>query len=321
MRTLFWTALAAAATSLPLGAAAQAYPNKPITIIVGSAPGGSNDVFARALGRRLQDVLGQTIVVDNKPSGGGIAANVAVARAPADGYTLAVVSSTFTTGAALRTNLQYDAVKDFKPVAMLARGPLLVTVNKDSPYKTIQDVVAAAKAQPGKLNYATSGAGSINHFATELFTGAAGIQMTHIPYKGMGPATTDLLSGQIEVLVASAPSILSQVRNGRARALAVTTATRSPVTPELPSLEEAGYKGSAVDLWWGVLAPAATPQAVIDKLNAAINKEIQTAEVKEFLLKEGAEPAPMKSADFAAYIATEIERWKTVAKKADIKPD
>jgi len=318
------SALAAiAALALQPAAFAQgdAFPGKPITIVVGSAAGGSNDVFARAIGKRLSDSLGQPVVIDNKPAGGGVIANATVARAPADGYTLVVLSSTFTTGAAIRTNLNYDAVKDFKPVAMLAKGPLLVTVNKDSPYKTIQDLVAAAKANPGKLNYGTSGAGSINHFGTELFAGAAGIKMTHVPYKGMGPATNDLLGGQIDVLVASAPSILTQVRGGKARALAVTTAARSPVAPELVSLEESGYKGSALDLWWGVLAPAGTPQAVVDKLNAEINKHIQSSEMKAFFIKEGAEPAPMKPDEFAKFIATEIERWKGVAKAADIRPE
>jgi tripartite-type tricarboxylate transporter receptor subunit TctC len=314
---------AIAALALPAAAFAQAdgFPNKTITLVVGSAPGGSNDTFARAVGKRLQDALGQPVVVDNKPAGGGVIANATVARAPADGYTLVVLSSTFSTGAAIRINLTYDAIKDFKPVAMLAKGPLLVTVNKDSRFKTIQDLVAAAKASPGKLNYGTSGAGSINHFATELFTAAAGIKMTHVPYKGMGPATTDLLGGQIDVLVASAPSILTQVRGGNARALAVTTASRSQVAPDIPSLEEVGYKGSAVDLWWGVLAPANTPQAVVDKLNAEINRQIQSSEMKAFFIKEGAEPAPMKPQQFADFIAAEIARWKKVAKAADIRPE
>lgn len=314
-------ALGALALQPAAFAQGDAFPAKPITIVVGSAAGGSNDVFARAIGRRLQDSLGQPVVIDNKPAGGGVIANATVARAPADGYTLVVLSSTFTTGAAIRTNLQYDAIKDFKPVALLAKGPLLVTVNKDSPFKTVQDLVAAAKANPGKLNYGTSGAGSINHFATEVFAGAAGIKMTHVPYKGMGPATTDLLGGQIDLLVASAPSILAQVRGGKARALAVTTAARSPIAPELPSLEEVGYKGSALDLWWGVLAPAGTPQPVIDKLNAEINKHIQSSEMKAFFIKEGAEPAPMKPDAFAKFIAAEIERWKGVAKAADIRPE
>lgn len=316
-------ALVATALCLPLIASAQtpAWPAKPITLVVGSAPGGSNDTFARAIGKRLQETLGQPVVVENKPAGGGVLANAFVAKAPPDGYALVVLSSTFTTGAAIRTNLQYDAVKSFKPVAMLAKGPLLVTVPANSPYKTIGELVASAKAQPGKLNYGTSGAGSINHFATELFSDAANIKIVHVPYKGMGPATNDLLGGQIEMLVASAPSILGQVKNGRVRALAVTTASRSPVAPELPSLEEAGYKGSASELWWGVLAPAGTPQPVVDRLNAEINKIVMSPEMKEFFLKEGAEPAPMKSAEFESFIAAEIERWKKVAKAADIKPE
>ncbi|MES3004123.1 MAG: tripartite tricarboxylate transporter substrate binding protein [Pseudomonadota bacterium] len=316
-----------AALSVPLAAMSPAlaqtpaWPSKPITLIVGSAPGGSNDTFARAIGKRLQDVLGQTVLVDNKPAGGGVIANAFVAKSAPDGYNLVVLSSTFTTGAAIRTNLQYDAVKSFKPVALLAKGPLLVTVSADSPYKTIGDLVSAARASPGKLNYGTSGAGSINHFATELFTDAADIKVTHVPYKGMGPATTDLLGGQIQILVASAPSILSQVKSGRVRALAVTTPVRSPVAPELPSLEQSGYKGSASELWWGVLAAAGTPQPIVDRLNTEINKIILSADMKEFFLKEGAEPAPMKPAEFEAFIAAEIERWKKVAKAADIKPE
>jgi tripartite-type tricarboxylate transporter receptor subunit TctC len=320
---LFYAFLSVAALGVGRTAEAQTttYPTKPLTIVVGSAPGGSNDVFARALARRLQDSLGQTVIVDNRPSDGGVLANSVVARAQPDGYTLVVVSSTFTTGAAIRTNLQYDAIKDLRPVAMLARGPLLVTVRKESPFRSIQELVAAAKTKPGKLNYGSSGTGSINQFATELFSEAAGIQLTHIPYKGMGPATTDLLGGQLDLLVASAPSILQQVKGGRARALAVTTAGRSPIAPDLPSLEEVGYKGSAIDLWWGVLAPAKTPQPVVDKLNAAINREIESPEMKSFFLNEGAEPAPLNPAEFAEYIATEIARWKAVAKAADIKPD
>jgi tripartite-type tricarboxylate transporter receptor subunit TctC len=312
------TLLASYGTAFAQG---TAYPTRPVTLVVGSAAGGSNDVFARAIGKRLQDALGQPFVVDNKPAGGGVIANATVARAAADGYTLVVVSSTFTTGAAIRTNLSYDAVKDFKPVALLAKGPLLVTVNKDTPYKTIQELVAAAKASPGKLNYGSSGAGSINQFATELFADASDTHFLHVPYKGMGPATNDLLGGQIQMLVASAPSILPQVRAGRVRALAVTTAGRSPVAPDLPSLEEVGYKGSAVDLWWGVLAPANTPQPIVDRLNAEINRQIQSDEMRTFFLREGAEPAAMKPAEFASFVAGEVSRWKEVAKKADIKAD
>lgn len=323
-----WLTLAASAVPmvgvpsiLSAQTAGAPWPGKPITLVVGNAPGGSNDLFARAIAKRLQEVLGQPVVVDNKPAGGGVIANAFVAKSPPDGTTLGIVSSTFTTGAAIRSNLQYDAVKSFKPVALLARGPLLVTVPADSPYKTIGDLVAGARANPGKLNYGTSGAGSINHFATELFSDAADIKVVHVPYKGMGPATTDLLGGQIQMLIASAPSILAQVKGGRARALAVTSATRSAVVPDLPSLEQSGYKGSASELWWGVLAAAGTPQPIVDRLNAEINKIVLSPEMKDFFLKEGAEPATLKPAEFEALIASDIERWKKVAKAADIKPE
>lgn len=323
MKAFALRATLALACALPLAAPAQAqsWPARPVTLVVGSAPGGSNDTFARAIGKKLSDALGQPVVVDNKPAAGGVIANAFVAKAPPDGYNLVVLSSTFTTGAAIRNNLQYDAVKSFKPVAMLGKGPMLITVPTTSPFRTIGDLVAAAKANPNKLNYGTSGTGSINQFATELFADAAGIRLTHVPYKGMGPATTDLLGGQIEVLVASAPSILSQVKAGRVRALAVTSPTRSPVAPDLPSLEQSGYKGSSSELWWGVLAPAGTPQPVVDRLNAEINRIILSAEMKEFFLKEGAEPASMKPAELEAFIAADIERWRQVARAADIKAE
>ncbi|MVW79440.1 Bug family tripartite tricarboxylate transporter substrate binding protein [Bordetella sp. 02P26C-1] len=313
---------AAVAVCLSAGAYAQAtYPDKPITLIVGSSPGGSNDVFARALAKHMGDALKQSVVVENRPSGGGVLANSLVSKADPDGYTLGMVSSTFTTGAAIRDNLGYDAVKSFTPVAMIAKGPLLVTVNNDQPFKTIQELVQYAQANPGKLNYGTSGIGSINQFATEVFLQSADVKMTHVPYKGMGPATNDLIGGQIQVLVASAPSIGGQVKSGHVRALAVTTAQRSPVAPDLPSLEEAGYKGSTADLWWGVIGPAGMPADVTAKLNQVINNALASDEMKAFLIKEGAEAAPMSSAAFGKVIADELANWKAVAEKSGIKPE
>ncbi|ALM85689.1 tripartite tricarboxylate transporter substrate binding protein [Bordetella sp. N] len=313
--------LAAVAMTTAHTALAAEFPDKPITLIVGSAPGGSNDVFARMLARRLGDSMKATIVVENKPSGGGILANVLVAKAPADGYTLAVVSSTFTTGAAVRDNLGYDPIKSFTHVAMLAKGPLLLTVGKDSQFKDVQSLVAYAKQHPDKLNYGSSGTGSINQFASEIFCEAAGIKMTHVPYKGMGPATNDLMGGQIQMLVASAPSILGQVKGGAVRALGVTAAEKSPIAPDLPALEQVGYKGSAVDLWWGVIGPANMPKPVTDKLNAAINVALKSPEMKEFFLKEGAEPAPESPAQFGTFVSEELTRWKQIAQAKGIKAD
>jgi len=314
-------ALLAAVALTTAHTALAEFPDKPITLIVGSAPGGSNDVFARMLARRLGDSMKSTIVVENKPSGGGILANVLVAKAPADGYTLAVVSSTFTTGAAVRDNLSYDPVKSFTHVAMLAKGPLLVTVGKDSQFKDIQSLVAYAKQHPDKLNYGSSGTGSINQFASEIFCEAAGIKMTHVPYKGMGPATNDLMGGQIQMLIASAPSILGQVKGGAVRALGVTAAEKSAIAPDLPALEQVGYKGSAVDLWWGVIGPANMPKPVTDKLNAAINDALKSDEMKAFFLKEGAEPAPESPAQFSTFVSEELTRWKQIAQAKNIRAD
>jgi tripartite-type tricarboxylate transporter receptor subunit TctC len=314
-------AAAFVAHSPPASAQAAAWPARPITLLVGNAPGGSNDTFARALAKPLQEALGQAVVVENRPAGGGVIANTVVAQSPPEGYQFGIVSSTFSTGAAIRTNLQYDPVKSFRPVAMLAKGPMLFTVANDSPFRTIEDLVAAARAEPGKLNYGTSGTGSINQFSTELFASAAGIRMTHVPYKGMGPATNDLIAGQIQLLVASAPSILSQVKGGRVRALAVSTPVPSPVAPELPALEQAGFKGSSSELWWGVLAPAATPAAIVERMNREINRIVVSDQMKAFFLREGAEPSPMSADAFAAFVAAEIERWKSVARAADIRAE
>ena len=310
------------AALLPAAASAQTnFPNKPITLLVGSAPGGSNDTFARTIGRHMQDALGVSVVVENKPASGGVLANALVAKAPANGYTLVVLSSTFTTGAAVRNNLQYDAVKSFAPVSMLARGPLLITVGNNTPFKTLPELVTFAKANPGKLNFGTSGVGSINQFASEIFSDIAKIKMTHVPYKGMGPAVNDLMSGQIDMIIASAPSLLNHVNNEKIRGLSVTTAKRSPIAPKIPSLDEYGYGAAAVDLWWGVLAPAGTPADVVQKLNTTINKIIGSDQMKEFFLKQGASPDAMTPAQFSAHIANELARWKRVAATANIQAE
>ncbi len=297
------------------------YPSKPVTILVGSAAGGSNDTFARAISKPLQELLGQSFIVENKPAAGGILANNILAKSAPDGYTIAVVSSTFTTGAAIRDNLPYDAIKSFTPVAMLAKGPLLITVSPHTPFMHIDELVSYARKHPGKLNYGTSGVGSINQFATELFADAAQIKLTHVPYKGMNPAMTDLIGGQIDLLIASAPSLLGQVNSQKIRALSVTTESRSEIIPQLPSATELGYPQSAVDLWWGVIAPAGIPPEITQKLNLTINQVIASQAMQEFFLKEGAKAAPSSTALFKTHIQEEIKRWKHVAQKANIQAD
>ncbi len=297
------------------------YPSKPINIEVGSAPGGSNDTFARAIAKHLTDAWSQPVLVDNRPASQGLLANTYVAKAAPDGYTIVVLSTTFATSGAIMNTLQYDPLKSFAPVAMLAKGPLLVTVSNTTPFKSIGEVIAYAKANPGKLNYATSGVGSINNFATIIFAEAAGIQITHVPYKGMGPAVTDLIGGQTQLLIGSAPSIGAQVKAGKVRAIGVTSAQPSPVAPGLPTLEQSGVKNASAELWWGVLAPAGTPAPVVDKLNAELNRIIKGDDMKEFFLREGAEPAPVSPAEFGRLIASEIARFKRIAKAANIQPE
>ena len=314
--------LLAAALVLSAGAWAQAkFPAKPVTIVVPYPPGGSNDTFARELGKRLSDAWKQPVIIDNRPGAGGSIGAAVVSKSPADGYTLCLLSSSFTTNAAIQANLPFDPVAGFTPVAMVAKGPMLLTVANKLPVKNIDEFLAYAKANPGKLNYGSSGTGSTNHFATELFNRAAGIQMTHVPYKGMPPAVTDVIGGHADVLFASAPSVYQHVKAGKVRGLGVSSETASAVVPDLPSLAQAGVKGYKFELWWGILAPPKTPPEVVNAINAEVNRIVATPEIREVFLREGAEPASMSASQFAATIKSEIEGWKKVAKDANIKAE
>jgi tripartite-type tricarboxylate transporter receptor subunit TctC len=298
-----------------------AFPDKPVQFIVPYPPGGSNDILARALGKNLAEGLGKPVVIDNRAgAGGSIGADLA-AKATPDGHTIAIVSSSFTTNAAVQVRLPFDPVKSFTPVALVGRGPLVLVVSNGVPAKTAQEFFALAKSRPGKLNYASSGPGSINQFAAELLKSSAGIDLAHVPYKGMGPATTDVIGGHVDALVASVPSVMQHVRSGKVRGLGVTTLAASPAAPGLAPLAAAGAKGYDVELWWGVVAPAGLAPAVLSRLNSEINNALAGSEMKEFLLKEGAEAAPMTPQAFGALIASEIERWKKVAAASGIKAE
>jgi tripartite-type tricarboxylate transporter receptor subunit TctC len=313
-------AAALCALGAPLAQAQDNYPNKPITIIVPYAPGGSNDNFARVMAKGLSTALKQTVIVDNKPGASGNTGTGFVAKSAPDGYTLVAVSSSLVTNAAIQTKLSFDAAKDLAPVAMMAKGPFIVAVNNDFPAKTPKELVAALKAAPGKYAYASSGIASTNQFATEQLKSLSGTFILHVPYRGIGPAVTDLISNQVQVLISSGPSIMPFVRGGRMRAIAVTSAQASPIAPELPPMSVA-VPGYNFEAWWGLLAPAGTPPAIVERLNAEVNKVLATAEFKDFLLKEGALPAPMTSAQFAATIAADIPRWKLLAKQQNIVPE
>ncbi|MEP7070588.1 MAG: tripartite tricarboxylate transporter substrate binding protein [Usitatibacter sp.] len=297
------------------------FPSKPVTIIVPYPAGGSNDTFAREIGRKLSDAWKIPVIVDNRPGAGGSIGAAIVAKAAPDGYTLCLLSSSFTTNAAIQTNLPFDPVAGFAPVAMVAKGPMLLTVSNKLPVKSTLELFALARANPGKLNYGSSGQGSTNHFATELLMEAAHIQMTHVPYKGMAQAVTDVIGGHVDVLVASAPSIYQHVKAGKVRGLGVTSKGRSQVIPDLPPVAEMGVPGYSFELWWGILAPPKTPPDVVIQLNIDVNRILNTPEMKEVFLREGAEPAPMSAAAFAATIKNEIEGWKKVAQAANIKPE
>lgn len=306
---------------LAFDVSAQKYPSKPVTIIVPYPPGGSNDTFAREVGKKLSEAWHQPVIVDNRPGAGGSIGAAIVSKAAPDGYTLCLLSSSFTTNAAIQTSLPFDPINGFAPVAMVSKGPMLLTVSNKLPVKNLDEFFAYARANPGKLNFGSSGQGGTNHFATELLMRAAGIEMVHVPYKGMPPAITDIIAGHTDVLITSAPSVYQHVKAGKVRGLGVTSEGPSAVVPDLPSIQQSGVKGYHFELWWGILAPPKTPPEIVNAINAEVNRIVSTAEIREVFLREGAEPVQMSAPQFAATIKSEIEGWKKVAKEANIKAE
>lgn len=300
-----------------LGHAQSAFPNKPITLVVPYPVGGSNDVFARLIAKHLGDALKVSVVVDNRPGASGSTGTIQVSKSAPDGYTLLAVSSSMTTNAAIQTKSSFDPVTGLTPIALLAKGPFIVAVNNDFPAKNPAELIALLKANPGKFNYASSGTGSSNQFATELLKVMSGTFAVHIPYRGMGPATTDLIGGQTQILLASGPSLLPQVRNGRIRAIGITSLKPSPIAPELIPLATV-VPGYEFELWWGILGPAGMPADIVNLLNREINKILTSPEIKATLLREGAEASPESPAQFASRLSGDIVRWKSVAKRQNI---
>lgn len=294
---------------------------KTITIIVPFNPGASNDTFARVLAQKLGPKLGVTVVVDNKPGAGGVIGSGYVARSAQDGSVLLLTSSTFTTAAAVQTKLPYDPIKSFAPVAMLASAPMILTVSAQTPYKTAAELLADARANKGKIYYGSAGVGSINHMSAEMLDSMAKTDMTHVPYKGTATAITDMISGQIQGMVASPSSAAASLKSGKLRALAVTSAKPSKLVPGVPTLAET-VPGYEVNIWWGLFAPAGVPKPVVDKLNAEIRTIIDTPELRERFAQEGAEPSTTVTADqFAAYVRQELDKWNKVARERNITAD
>ena len=301
--------------------AAADYPVRQITLVVPFAAGGSNDIVARAIGKKLNEAWGQPVVIDNRAGAGGVIGAASVASAPADGHTLLLVSSTFTINAAVKTRLPFDTVASFVPVAQVGRAPLLLAAANALPARSVADLVALARQKPGTITYGSSGPGSINQIAIELFAGAAGIRLVHVPYRGGAPAINDLVGGHVDLYLSSMPQILPIVRAGSAKALAVTGRKRAPALPDVPTLDEAGVAGYEAGSWWGIVAPAETPSDTVAMLNDEINKALATEEMARFFAQEGAEPAPLTPEAFGALIRSEIQRWEKVAREANIHVD
>lgn len=297
--------------------AQSSYPNKPITLVVPYPVGGSNDVFARQIAKSLGEDLKVAVVVDNRPGASGSTGTLQVSKAAPDGYTLLAVSSSMTTNAAIQEKSGFDPVKNLTAIAMLAKGPFIVAVNDSFPAKDPKQLVALLKANPGKYNYASSGTGSSNQFATELMKVMSGTYALHIPYRGMGPAVTDLIGGQIQILLASGPSLLPQVRNGRIRAIGITSLKPSSIAPDLIPMSTA-IPGYEFELWWGILAPPGLPPEIVNLLNTQINKILNLPETKAAFLREGAEAYPETPAQFSSRISNDVVRWKGVAKRQNI---
>ena len=315
--------LAAGAAALPAVsriARAQTYPSRPIRVIVPFAAGGQSDILARLIGQWLSERLGQPFIIENRPGATGNIGTEAVIRAPADGYTLLLVVPANAISVALYDKLNFNFVRDTMPVAGISRGPLVMEVNPAIPINTVPEFIAYAKANPGKINFASPGNGATIHLCGELFKMMAGVQMVHVPYRGNAPALTDLLAGQVQVMFADTPSSIEHIRTGKLRAMAVTTATRSEVLPEIPTVSEF-LPGFEANNWFGVAAPKGTPPKIIDKLNNEINAALAEPKIKARLADLGEAALAGSPADFGKLITEEAEKWGKVIRAAKIKPE
>ena len=321
MRLLFrtWFALALA---LPLAALAQSFPTKPVKIIVGFPAGGPLDAHARLLVDGLAKQLGQPVIIDYKAGAGGSVGAEFVAKGDADGHTLLMANTgTMVINPAVYTKLPYQTLRDFAPIARTAQQPLALLVHPDVKAKNIAELIALAKAGPGKLNYGSAGNGGISHLVPEMFKQASGTFIVHIPYRGSAPAFTDLMAGQVQLMAESIPQAAQYVKAGKLRALAVTSRERNPALPEVPTMIEAGLKGFEVVGFYGVLAPAATPKAVVDRLSAAFKATLDSADVRSRMVAQGADPAFLGADDFAQFLASEMPRWAKVVKDSGTRLD
>ena len=313
--------LAAVLWCAPLQILAQNYPAKPVKVVVGYAAGGAVDIVARTLGQALAASLGQPFVVENKPGAGSNIAVKAVIDAPADGYTLLMAANALAANTALYQPAPFDVQRDLLPVALIGRVPVVIAANPGVPFNTVAKLIEAAKAKPGSIAYASPGNGSTPHMAVELFARAAGLSLQHIPYKGGAPAITDVIGGQLPLVAVNALEALPHARSGKLKVLAVLSPGRSAIFPDVPTIAESGFSGFEASVWYGLVAPAATPKPVVARLHAEVQKALQTAEVRERLTAVGGEVIPASSEQFAALIHADRVRYEKLVRETGIKPD
>jgi tripartite-type tricarboxylate transporter receptor subunit TctC len=319
---LFQFGLTAVALITAVGASAQSgYPNRPVKIIVPFAASGPADNYARFMAQRLQDALGQPFVVENRPGAGAIIGTDAVAKSPADGYTLLMMSNTQTVNESLIPTKPYNLLKDFAPIAPINYSDLVLVVNPNVPANNLAELLKLARANPGKLNYASSGNGTPYHMAGELFKHMANVQMTHIPYKGSAAARTDVLSGQVDMMFDAVTTMTENIKAGKVRGIATTGRTRSSVSPDLPTVGDEGVSKYEAVIWLGMMAPIGTPEPIVTRLNTEINKIVNAADVKAAWAKQGAVPLSMSAPVFTKYVVDDVAKWATVVKVSGAKAD
>lgn len=302
-------------------AAADAYPSRPIRFIVPFPPGGGNDIVGRIVAVKLAEGLGQQVVIDNRGGAGGTLGTDMTAKAPADGYTLLVNNISLAVNHTLFKKLPYDTLTDLAPVALIGRQPNVVVVHPGVPAKSIRDLLELARAKPAEMNYGSGGVGTASHLATEMLKLMAKVDLVHVPYKGLGPALTDLIGGRVHVIISTMASALPHMKSGKLRPLAVTTAQRSSFFPEVPTMNEGGVRGYEFSTWYGLLVPARTPKAIVDRLNAEVRKALTSSLVAEQFLAQGLEPAASSPHEFGVYLQSEVAKWAKVVKASGATPE
>lgn len=321
MRRAFLALVFFALSGVPASAFAQAYPSKPIRFIVPAPPGGASDILARIIGQKLTERWGQPVIIESKPGASGVVGGEITAKADPDGYTILMISGLHTSTPSLLAKLPYDPIIDFEPVIKVAASPLILAVNPETPAKSVKDLVVFAKSQGGKAAFGSAGAGSPSHLSGEIFSRVAKLEPTHVPYKGAGQSTNDLLGNHVMFIFNNPLSTVPLVESGKLRALAVTSKRRLPVLPDLPTMDEAGFPDFEVVAWWGVLAPAKTPKEIVGKLNAAIKEALLSKEVEDQFAKNGVFATPGTSRDFTTFLKDDMALWVKITKEGGVRPE